>query len=357
MILPKFGWNEYFNVSPTTAHVYNKYSSRLSYSSGSVYVLYCLFNEITSGSCGGALSCTSVTCLLIESSSFFICRTSAQLGGAIYFYNSNGGESVLYGLCGYDCYSTYTNVPYDLFAYVYIKNVASSKNYFNYSSISRCVNERLDSRHTIRLYNGKICCPSVNLSMNKCGVCSGILCQPYYDSSSITCSVSYSSFIDNNAPGGVCNYFTNLDGKCEMKSCNVIRNTLGSSVGGIIGANGNLNIEDSCILENTGTYIFYTESSSYTITLSNCTVDKTTYSGYLTIENTVIKIFILGLNHISTRNCFAEYDSAGTLTAIPFVSHTTKNEFCHTCNPYQVSNNFLLSLHWEFLFTFVHPNP
>jgi hypothetical protein len=358
MILPRFVWNEYFTVSPATAHVYSEYSSRLNYSSGSVYVLNCLFNRITSGSYGGALYCSgSVTYLLIESSSFFTCRTSAKYGGAIYFQNTNNGESVLHEVCGYDCCSTYTgDVPYDQFALIYIKNVASSKNYFNYSSISHCVNERSDSRHTVRLYYGKICCPSVNLSMNKCGVCSGILCQPYYDSSSITCSVSYSSFTDNNAPGYNFNHFTNLDGKCEMKSCNVLRNTHGPSSGGIISANGNLNIEDSCILENTATYIFYTHNS-YSITLSNCTVDKTTNSGYLTIKNIVTKSFILGLNHISTQNCFSEYDSAGTLTAIPFVSQTAKKLFCYTCNPCQGRNIFLFSLHWEFLFTFVHPNP
>ena len=129
-----------------------------------------------------------------------------------------------------------------------------------------------------------------------------------------------------------------------------------SSSEGIICSNGILNIEDSCILENKATNIFYT-FNSYTITLSNCTVDKTTNNGYLTIKNTVTKSFILGLNHISTRNCFAEYDSAGTLTAIPFVSQTTKKLFCYTYNPYQGSNNFLFSLHWVFLFTFIHPNP
>jgi hypothetical protein len=357
MILPKSVWNEYFTVSPTTAHVYSEYSSQLSYSSGGVYVLNCLFSGITSESHGGALHCTTVTYLLIESSSFFTCRTSAKYGGAIFFENTNSGESVLHEVCGYNCYSTYTSVPHDQFAYIYINNVASSKNYFNYSSISRCVNERSDSRHTIRLYFGKICCQSVNFSMNKCQYYSGIYFYPSLDSSSVTCSVSYSSFTDNNAPGYHLNYFGNSGSKNEMKSCNVLRNTQGSSSEGIISADGILNIEDSCILENTATYIFYTSSSSYTITLSNCTVDKTTNNGYLTIKNTVTKSFILGLNHISTRNCFAEYDSAGTLTAVPFVSQTTKKIFCYTYNPCQGRSNFLFSLHWVFLFTFIHPNP
>jgi hypothetical protein len=357
MILPKFGWNEYFTVSPTTTLSYSEYSSQLSYSSGGVYVLNCLFSGITSGSYGGALSCTSsVTYLLIESSSFFTCKTSAKFGGAIYFEHTSNGESVLHEICGYDCYSTYTNGPCDQFAYIGVNNAVTKKNYFNYTSISRCVSGRSDSQFTLRLEYGKICCPSVNLSMNKCQCYSGIYFCSFKDVCSVTCSVSCSSFTDNNAPGYTCNYFDNRGGKYEMKSCNVLRNTQGSSSEGIICANENLNIEDSCILENTATNIFYTYNS-YTITLSYCTVDKTTNNGYLTIKNTITKSFIHGLNHISTRNCFAEYDSAGTLTAIPFVSQTTKKIFCYTYNHCQGRNNFLFSLHWEFLFPFIHPNP
>jgi hypothetical protein len=357
MILPKFGWSEYFTVSPTTTVSYSEYSSRLSYSSGSVYVLNCLFNGITSGSHGGALSCSSsVTYLLIESSSFFTCRTNAKYGGAIFFDNTNSGEIVLHEVCGYDCYTTYANAPFDLFALINVNNAVAKKNHFNYSSISRCVSDGSESRFTLRLNNGKFSCPSVNFSMNKCQYHSGIYFYPYYDSSSVTCSVSYSSFADNNAPGYYLNFFSNSGSKYEMKSCNVLRNTQGSSLYGIISASGNLNIENSCILENTATNIFYAHNS-YTITLSNCTVDKTTNNGYLTIKNTVTENFILGLNHISTQNCFVEYDSAGTLTAIPFVSQTTKKIIYYTYNHCQGRNNFLFSLYWEFLFAFIHPNP
>jgi predicted nucleic acid binding AN1-type Zn finger protein len=105
------------------------------------------------------------------------------------------------------------------------------------------------------------------------------------------------------------------------KSCNILRNTQVSSSEGTIKSDGNLMIEDSCILGNTATNIFYAYSSYIiTLSLSNCTVDKTSNNGYLTTQNTVTKSFILGLNNMSTQNCHSEYDSAGDLTAVPYIT-------------------------------------
>ena len=213
-------------------------------------------------------------------------------------------------------------------------NVASSKNYVNYSSIARCVSEYSSSYDPLCLIYGKICCPSVNISMNKLYYRSGIYCNPYNDPNSVTCSLSYSSFADNYATSSICIYLTSSGLKCEIKSCNILRNTQVSSSDGIILTSGNLVIEDSCILENNANYIFYSTSSSYTITLSKCTVDSTLNNGYLTIQNTVTKSFILALNHMSTQNCHSGYDAAGYLTPItpppyPFTSKKQKN-YC-TC--------------------------
>jgi uncharacterized protein YgiB involved in biofilm formation len=71
--------------------------------------------------------------------------------------------------------------------------------------------------------------------------------------------------------------------------------------------------KNSCILENNANTIFY-QASSYTITVSNCTVDRTSNNGCLTIQNTATKSFIFALNHMSTQNCHSEYDSAVTPT-------------------------------------------
>ena len=74
-------------------------------------------------------------------------------------------------------------------------------------------------------------------------------------------------------------------------------------------------------------------------------------------QNTVTKSFIHGLNHISTQNCHAQYDSAGTLTAIPYVSHTTKKVIYYTFNHCQARISDFFSLNWVFMVTFIYKNP
>jgi hypothetical protein len=353
MFRPKLSWNDYFTATPVTTLDPISYDSRQTPSVSNVYVLNCLFNSINSGSSGGALYFTS-NYLLVESSSFFSCKTSSGNGGAIYFYNINSGEYVLHGVCGYDCNTPGSSTD-GQFARIYVRNAVSSKNYVNYSSISRCLNENSGSFKTLRHDNGKICYESTNVSINKCYYRSGMYGYPNSDSSSVMCSLLYSTFADNNDIGSICIRLNNGGAKYKFKCCNIIRNTQGVlSSSGTIYLSGNLVIEDSCILENTANTIFYSTSSSYTFTLSNCTVDKTTNNGRLTTQNTITKSFILGLHHMSTRNCNSEYDSAGTLTAIPSVSHkTSKVISCH-CQA-RISDFF--SFNCLFMFTFIHPNP
>jgi hypothetical protein len=356
MYLFKSVWNDYFSGTTSPTLDSNQYNSRQTPSSSSVYVFNCLFNSFTSGSDGGALYCsTSVTYLLVESTSFFSCKTSGQ-GGAIYFYNTNDGQCVLYGVCGNDCCTTSSTDGQ--FAHIVVNNGASIKDYVNYSSIVRCVNENSGSRFTFYHCNGINYCQSVNISMNKCGYYSGIIYHPFVDSSSVTCSVSYSSFVNNHVIGYACIAFNRGGPKHEIKYCNIIRNSQSSTSDGLIRICGNTWIDDSCILENTATTIFWVYSS-YKITLSNCTVDSTSKYGSVVTQSTVTKSFIHGLNHMSTRNCNSEYDSAGTLSAIPYVSRTTKKEFCYTsklCHCQARISDFF-SLNWVFIVTFIHSNP
>jgi hypothetical protein len=210
------------------------------------------------------------------------------------------------------------------------------------------------------LNNGKICLPSVNISSNKC-YNRLLYYTPFCDSSSITCSFSYSAFADNNVNENACIKLWGNGAKYEIKSCNILRNTkvtLGSE--GTIFTYGNTNIEDSCILENNATYIFRQASSSYTITLSNCTVDSTSNNGFLTTKNTVTKSFILALNHISTENYHSGYDSAGYLTPIIQSPSPSKKQIqCCTCGKflYQPRLTDFFSLTSVFIFNFIHPNP
>jgi hypothetical protein len=268
----KTAWNDHFpGTSPLTTLYLQEYSQKQTPSVANVYVSNCLFRSITSTSDGGALFLsTSVSFLVVESSSFFTCKSSSNRGGAILFINTNSGQCVFYAVCGYDCSAPNYN---SMFSRVDLYNAASSKNYVNYSSISRCVDLGSSSWHTLFHQYGKICFPSINVSMNKC-YSQLVCCNPLSDSNSIICS--YSSFADNYVTSYTSIYLSRVSANCEIKSCNIIRNTQGTlGSEGTIYTRGNTFIDDSCILENNANYIFYVSSSSYTITLTNCTVDKT----------------------------------------------------------------------------------
>jgi hypothetical protein len=344
-------WNDFYNTQQPTPINKQTYGSRLSSSSESVYVSNCLFRSINSASDGGALSCiNSVVYFLTESSSFSSCITSGRIGGAIYFYNTNDGQSALYEVCFNNCYSTNTTLPSrGQSAYMCVKDNYTSKNYVNYSSIVRCATENSSSWFTLYLGYGKHCCVSINSSMNKCGYRSGIHCIPFFNSTSVTCSLSYSSFADNNASVSGCIKLERGGAKYEVKSCIVLRNTqVDLDSEGTIIIFGNTTIEDSCILENKATYIFFIQSSSYTTIFSNCLIDSTSNNQNLTIQNTVSKCFVLELSLMSTHDCHAEY-----------VSHSTKKVICNTYKiiHHQARISDFFSLSCVFMITFIQQNP
>jgi hypothetical protein len=356
MCKERSAWNDYFSGT-SQPHVISQQTTRQTPSNQCVHILNCLFQSVTSTSNGGAVSCgTSVAYLLVESTSFFSCKTSGSYGGAICYNSQSSGQSVLHTVCGNDC-STSGSYGHHIAIFVY--NTALTKNYVNYSSFSRCLNEQ--QGEALSIYNGKICCPSLNVSMNRCSWCSAIYFIHYSDSNSVTCSLSYSSIVDNSAVSSTCIYFSSSGVKSEIKSCNILRNTQGNlDAQGTIYPYKNLVIEDSCILENKATYIFYQADSSYSITLSNCTVDSFSNSGRLTTQNTVTKSFILGLNHMSTRNCHSEYDSAGTLTAVPYITtRSSKRVSLCTCGICHCQSKIsdLFSLTYILMVTFVHIDP
>jgi hypothetical protein len=342
-------WSDFFEVSEPTPNKQQLYFSTQTPSASSVFISNCLFSGCTSTSNGGALCCTSVSYLLAASTSFTSCTTNGLYGGAIYFYNS-GSQCVLHKVCGSDCISTNTSSRSEgQFVHIRVNNGKLSKNYLNYSSTARCVSEISNARYMLLFNYGKIFITSANISMNKCQHYSAICCSPFSDSHSVTCSMSYSSVTDNVATSYICICLYAGGSNLEIKCCNIIRNTQGApSQWGTLYIGGNMMIEDSCIRENTATYIFYSETGS--ITLSNCTVDKTGKTGSLIIQNTVTKSFIHTLDHMSIQNCHIEYVAIGTLTS-------NKQIYCNTCKKllYQYQLSDIVSLHNILIFNFIHP--
>ena len=84
MLYIRTAWSDYYTESLTTFQS-NEYGALQTPSGTNGHLLNYVFRSITSTSNGGGLSCISVTYLLIESTSFFSCKTSGQRSGAIYF--------------------------------------------------------------------------------------------------------------------------------------------------------------------------------------------------------------------------------------------------------------------------------
>jgi hypothetical protein len=348
MYKTRIAWNDYFEIGNPTTLTDQEYTSRQTPTGSGVYVTNCFFKSCTYSGNGGALYCTSQY-LFVESTTFFSCKGNSQCGGSIYFFN-NDGKCILYRTCAYDCCSTYSSYySHGQFAHIEITNIDICKTYVNYSSISCCITTSSITHRTLNFIKGNIYCPSVNYSMNKCQYCSGV----YYKNggaSSFTCLLSYSTFTDNIAMGHNCIMYDNVGNRCDIKSCNILRNIQNTNSYGTIYTDRNLMIENSCILGNRAAYIFY-QASSYTITLSNCTVDLTTHVGNFISQNTATKSFVHTLNHMSTENCFGEYDSLGTLTP--------QNEkiIYYTCKKNHARISEFFSLNSVFMIALIHPDP
>ena len=141
-----YAWTDFYDgtVSPNCEKTEIKF--RVELSSSNAYICDCLFTNITSTSSGGAFYSISTTKLLIETTTFASCKTSAQNGGAVYFVNTNYGQSAINRVCAFDCCSTYSSGSSNgQFLYVSVKDALEYKNSVNYSSVGNCVNLNSDS--------------------------------------------------------------------------------------------------------------------------------------------------------------------------------------------------------------------
>jgi hypothetical protein len=316
----KTTFDDFYGPGNTNIEEYTgpKYTGRQTPKNQNVYVHDCFFQSCLSSSDGGALSCdSSIYKLLIHQTSFISCQTSSSNGGGIYFYSQTNGQCIMSKVCGYNCSSFYRGQ----FIYTHMNsNSINYKNHANDTSITRSLGTDTSSRITLDLYYGNILCPSVNLTNNICYYHTALLCAP---TSSDTCRISYSSIVNNTANDNTCIYFYNSATSHYVESCNILNNNQTSSSSGIIYSNTNVNFKDSCIFGNDKiNNIFYVSSSSYKITISNCTIDDDIftngrYYGSVTVIKTLERTFINALSHIVTRNCDSYFDSYGTLSVKP----------------------------------------
>jgi hypothetical protein len=238
-------------------------------------------------------------------------------------------------MCVFDFLSTYSVCFYGNFVYTYTNIFVTLKNYVNDSSFTLTSKSGTCQCCTLWLNYGNILCPSVNITNNECYHISAIYCYATASSTSNTVCISYSSIVNNTANGNwICIAFgSNSVSSQLIGTCNVLNNKQTESSYGIIYANANLLIKDSCILGNDkNNKVFHEDHSSCKITISNCTIDDDIftngrYYGSVTVNKTIENSFINALSHISTRNCDSFFDSYGTLTAKPNVPSRKSRNF------------------------------
>jgi hypothetical protein len=151
LIRVRTAWEYYFPIY-FPYYGSNLYTTVQVFSDTNLYIKDCLFSSITSTNYGGALNCGKSTCVLIDSTSFFSCRTNCS-GGALMI--SGKGQCVLYKVCGYNCTITNPSTTFYIFAYISVNDTASSINNFNYSSIAQCEKEESSSHYILQLAQGK----------------------------------------------------------------------------------------------------------------------------------------------------------------------------------------------------------
>jgi hypothetical protein len=365
----KTTFDDFYGPGNTNIKEYKntKYTGRIAPTDQNVYVHDCFFQNCLSSSDGGAIYCgSSVYKLLVDQTSFISCRLSSNHGGAIHVNSQSYGECILSRICGFDCLSTNPSYSYGQFASIYTKNDAVYKNHVIDSSITRSTNTNTNSYEALHLYYGNIFCSSINVTNNVYYTRAVLYTIPTAGTGSPppeTGCISYSSIANNTASNGYgCIYLDRSTASQRIDTCNIINNKQTSSSYGTIYTNANLLIEDSCILGNNDKYkVFYVDTSSNKITISNCTIDDDIFTngrsyGSVTVIKTITKSFINALSHISTYHCDSYFDSYGTLTVKPNVPSKSPH-YLISCNNQYPTIDPRRSIQFIFLLTFLPPDP
>jgi hypothetical protein len=344
-------------LNPTN-YIRNEYSgTRLTPNTNNIYVYDCFFHDISYTSTGGAIYCgSSVYKLLIEQSSFISCVTSGGSGGGVCFSNSGNYECVFSKICAYSCscsgHGTFANVNLG-------KNV-NYKNHVNDSTITKSLKNGKSPWDSIYYYTDTIFCPSDNFTNNECHCNPAFCCHTSRSSASELCLISYCSIVNNTANGGYsCIRFYSSGSTHRVDTCNIINNKQTATTHGTIKAFSSILIKDSCILgNNEGNSVFFISSSSYIVTVSNCTIDnkRCTGSGSAVFTKTAERSFIHALSHIVTRICDSYYDSYGTLTVKPNVP-SRSSRCLISCNYKKAMIDPSRSMEFIFLLTMLPSSP
>jgi hypothetical protein len=283
-----------------------KVLTRFSLSYGNIYISSSVFRDCYYGDNGGALylSTSSTTLLFMEEVTFINCK-SYGYGGAVYL-SISGGKSFLSKICASECLGRQDGTSHGQCLYISVCTDMLYNNYVNDSSISNCKNNHVNSYYTQYIRYGRILLTRENISYNGCSYYTALYSYSDQDSA----CTNLCSFVNNTADSYACLHFNSPQ---EIHNCNILFNEQKTASYGMIYANSNLYIFDSCILENNkNKTVFYANTK---IELYKCTVDSYSSSGSLVVRQENEKDFINGIRHLNMNICEASFDAVGTLTA------------------------------------------
>lgn len=257
------------------------FTSRLTTSSSTFFVYYCIFKHFSITGNGGVISFNNIVVnSLIRSSIFYSC-SSTGIGGGIYFNCQSGGGSILRNVCAFSC--TGGNVGWETNSqFATIATSLTKINQIFFSSISQCAPAASDSRYTtINMRFGIQSGSNVNSTNNYVYYASG-----FRTDSPVSCSYSFFTIANNFASHRHCFYVLRGSGIRKLEHSNLIGNNSPYD-GGIVFAIYSVVFSVSdCIFYNNLDCLFFAEASC-SISVSNTVADHdyTLKSGPVSTNN------------------------------------------------------------------------
>ena len=204
--------------------------------------------------------------LVIESSTFQICRVATGHGGAIYYDCSSNGSVIISKSCGNECYTG------DSYSYQFAMIFTGQKknNKMIYLSLTNCAQDHTENRYqAVRLWAGNQTYEYVNTTKCKAYRHSAVRFQ-----SPDSLIVKYCSFCKNDSKHSILMRFGGGNNNL-MKNCNIIENNSPSKWGVLSNWNGAISFIDSCIFKNNtrspNELLFFIVSGQ--LTFINCFID------------------------------------------------------------------------------------
>ena len=229
-------FSDFFGYSSLPISCFN---TRFTTSDSNCYITNCyFFMSTTFDGFGGMIYIDGVSInFLIEESIFHNCKCSNR-GGAIYFWCSSSGASVLNKICGFGCSA---GIAYHLAA---LRTSNSKINQVLYTSMNKCSDNFNVGDENIRTYNGLQKINNNNISFNKGRYYSGF---DYVLPSEIVSK--FNNFVENNSSIGICVAFEIGTSIIDFELINLIQNYSPNSYG-IIYSSYTTTLNNFCFINN-----------------------------------------------------------------------------------------------------------